>query len=118
MATQLAYRMGRNAGRAWRGLDRRAMNALAATGLPAGISKTLLWGIKLIVLGAALYVAFWLALVGFIIVVAIWGWWNAAPNWMQEEPEWRDGFEGFGLYNYDGVRIDYCNSDNYCCNDD
>jgi len=47
-------------------------NALVAMSLPAGAVKALLWGIKLIVLGKLLYVAFWLTVVGIGIAVVVW----------------------------------------------
>jgi hypothetical protein len=81
------------------------MGALAATGLPAGTAKALLWGIKLIVLGATLYVAFWLAVVGIAIAVGIWNNQNADRSRTREKPEWRDCLEGYGLYCYD-TRVD------------
>jgi hypothetical protein len=118
-----AERAGRALGRAWRGFLRRERSAcewLVSQGLPPGIAKTLLLILRLAVLGVVLYVAFWVALMGFIIVAGIWGWWNADPDWRiwkEEEPEWREGFEGFGLYQ-DDIRIDYCDSDNYCYDDD
>jgi hypothetical protein len=82
------------------------MNALGGMGLPASAAKALLWGIKLIVLGALLYVAFWLAVVGIGIAVAVW---NAKhPFYDADKPdlEWRHDYMGFGLYSKDGLRID------------
>ncbi|MFT0546193.1 DUF3742 family protein [Allopusillimonas ginsengisoli] len=72
---QFAHRLGRAAGRAARWLQRRehrAIGWLAAEGLPAPVATTLLWVIKLIVLGVLLYVAFWLALLLAFAVAAIW----------------------------------------------
>ena len=105
-----AERAGRALGRAWRGFLRRERSAcewLVSQGLPPGIAKALLLIFRFAVLGGLLYVGFWLALIGFITVALIWGWWNADPAWIwkEKEPEWRDGLEGVGLYQ-DDVRID------------
>jgi hypothetical protein len=107
----LAERAGLALGRAWRNLDRRAASALAATGLPAGAAKALLWGMRLIVLAGLLYVAFWLALLlVFTIVVTRMArntdWEMPEPSLKWKEPEWREGLEGYGLYTYDEFRID------------
>jgi hypothetical protein len=42
MVTQWTYQLGQNTERAWRNLDRRAKNALAAAGVPVGTAKLLL----------------------------------------------------------------------------
>jgi hypothetical protein len=106
METHLTYRLGHSAGRAWHHLDRHAANALTAAGLPAGTAKALLWGIKLIVLGALLYVAFWLAIVGIGIAVAVWNGKHPLYDDGKPEYEWRHDHMGFGLYTRDGWRID------------
>ncbi len=65
----------------------------------------LLWTAKLAVLGLLLYVAFWLAMLLVFAVVAAWVARNLGPD-ETPEPEWRNGPAGFGLYTYDGYRID------------
>ena len=104
-----AERMGRALGRIWRGVLRRERKAgewLTAKGLPPGIAQALPLLVKLAVLGVALYAAFWAALVLMGIVVVAWGWWNAEPDWTREEPEWREGHSGFGLYDKNEWRYD------------
>ena len=113
-----AERAGRALGRAWRGflrLERNARAWLTARGLPPGIAKALLLILRFAVLGAVLYAAFWVAVVGIAIAVAVWNGRNADPEWRiweEKEPEWRDGLEGVGLYQ-DEVRIDPYFYDDY-----
>lgn len=106
-----AERAGRALGRAWRGflrLERNARAWLTARGLPPGIAKALLLILRFAVLGAALYAAFWAAVVGIAIAVAVWNGRNADSYWIRQkkEPEWREGLAGYGLYTYDEFRID------------
>lgn len=105
--TTFAERTGRTLGRMWRGLarlDRQACRWLAARGLQLALAKALLWVIKLAVLGMLLYAAFWLALVLLFAVVSAWGARNTAFD-DDQEPEWRMGLSGYGLYRGD-TRID------------
>jgi len=98
---------GRTLGRMWRGfarLDRKAGGWLAAQGMPLALAKALLWGVKLAVLGVLLYAAFWLALVLLFAVVSAWVACNTAFD-DDQEPEWRMGLSGYGLYRGD-TRID------------
>ena len=70
-----SHRLGRGAGRAWRGYLRREQRVagwLVTRGVPAGAATVVLWIIKLAVLGVLLYSAFWLALL-LVCVVAV-GW--------------------------------------------
>ena len=64
--------------------------------------------VKLAALGVLVYIAFWLlALVIVGLVVAAWSARNA--DWDSDEAtrtEWRYGPAGYGLYTYDGYRID------------
>jgi hypothetical protein len=106
--TSFAQRMGRMLGRAWRGFLRREEDArqwLTARGLPRGVAQALLLILRIAVLGMALYGAFWLAAVVIGIAVGVWNNQNADRSRMREEHEWRDGFEGYGLYCYD-TRVD------------
>jgi hypothetical protein len=103
-----AERAGRALGRAWRGFLRRERSArawLTARGLPPGIAKALLLILRFAVLGAALYIAFWVAMLLLCVTVVVWNARNSNCNWMRE-PEWREGLEGYGLYTYDEFRID------------
>ncbi|AJZ87862.1 MULTISPECIES: DUF3742 family protein [Pseudomonadota] len=85
--TSTAERIGRAFGRGWRAYargERRVSNWLVATGVPSVGVTVLLWAVKLAVLGALLYAAFWFALVLLGVVVAGWA---AAAN-TSEEDEW------------------------------
>ncbi|QTB44272.1 DUF3742 family protein [Burkholderia pseudomallei] len=71
--TTVAERIGRGLGRAWlaiRRQERRAVQWMVGKGLTAGTARMLLWGAKLILFGALLYAALWLAVVLILIVTA------------------------------------------------
>ena len=102
-----AQRLGRWLGHGWRAYlrgERWLSGWLVRQGLPARVAQVLLWAIKLSFLGGLLYYAFWLALLLAFLVAATHGDWAAEPD--LPEPEWREGPVGFGLYTYDGYRID------------
>lgn len=102
-----AERFGRAVSRGWRvyvGGERRMSNWLASKGMPVAGVTGLLWAVKLAVLGALLYFAFWLALLLIFLIAVAQGDWNTELD--LPEPEWKDGPAGFGLYTYDGYRID------------
>ena len=70
-----SHRLGRGAGRAWRGYLRREQRAagwLVARGVPADAAKAVLWIVKLAVFGVLLYAASWLALLLVFAVAAAW----------------------------------------------
>ncbi|HEV2678925.1 MAG TPA: DUF3742 family protein [Rhodanobacter sp.] len=70
-----AHRLGRGAGRAWRWLARRDQQltrTLMARGLSVRFARTVLWVVKIVVLGALLYMAFWLTLLFVLVIVAVW----------------------------------------------
>lgn len=105
-----AFRLGRMVGGAWRGYVRRerrfAQWLVADWGMPMAGAKALLWAVKLSVLAALLYVAFWLAF-GLALVLAC-AWMAAHADLEPEDPkpEWRDGHSGFGLYDKNEWRYD------------
>lgn len=103
-----AERLGNWAGKGWRGYvrrERRVTGWLIAHGVPGGAAKVLLWAVKLVLLGVLLYLAFWLALALLFVIAAAWTARNT--DWDEkQEPEWKNGPAGFGLYTYDGYRID------------
>ncbi|MBO9333148.1 hypothetical protein C1I89_32930 [Achromobacter pulmonis] len=107
--TTFAERAGRAFGRMWRGFarcERKAVHWLVARGVPADAATALLWAIKLVVLGVLLYAAFWLALLLVFAIVAAWVARNA--DWDDDEenqPQWRVGPAGYGLYRGD-IRVD------------
>jgi len=103
-----AERFGRWLGRGWRGYvrgERRVSAWLVGKDVPVGVAATLVWVVKLAVLGVLLHVTFWIAL---LLIFAIAGAWAARnTDWDDTpEPEWKNGMAGFGLYTYDGFRID------------
>ncbi|EDY8730826.1 TPA: DUF3742 family protein [Salmonella enterica subsp. enterica serovar Agona] len=107
--TSTAERLGRVIGRGWRAYvrgERRVSNWLVSKGVPRAGAAALLWAVKLTVLGVLLYSTAWLALLLVFATVAAWGARNAGLDDELPEPEWRNGPAGFGLYTYDGFRID------------
>ncbi|MCC8445473.1 DUF3742 family protein [Xanthomonas translucens] len=104
-----AERLGRSVGRGWRAYargERRLSSWLASKGVPVVGAILALWVVKLAVLGVLLYTMSWLALLLVFAVVAAWVARNAGLADDPPEPEWRNGPAGFGLYTYDGFRID------------
>ena len=107
--TSTAERLGRAFGRGWRAYarcERRASNWLVSKGMPTAGATALVWMVKLAALGVLLYTAFWLALVMVCVMVVAWMARNTDLGEELPEPEWRNGPAGFGLYTYDGFRID------------
>ncbi|NWE92410.1 DUF3742 family protein [Pseudomonas reactans] len=104
--TSFAERFGQMLGRMRRGYlrqERKVNGWFVERGVPAGGATALLWIVKLVVLGVLLYVAFWLALVLVFAVVAASAV-GGKPSG-EDEPEWRIGLSGYGLYRGD-TRID------------
>lgn len=104
--TSSADRLGQALGRMWRGYlrqEQRVNGWLVEHGVPAGGATALLWIAKLLVLGVLLYVAVWLALalVFAVIAASVVG----GKSSDEDEPEWRMGLSGYGLYRGD-TRID------------
>ncbi len=103
-----AERLGRSVGRGWRAYargERRLSSWLASKGVPFVGAALALWVVKLAVLGVLLYTMSWLVLLVFAVVAA----WVARNAGLADDPpeaEWRNGPAGFGLYTYDGFRID------------
>ena len=107
--TSTAERLGRAFGRGWRAYarcERRASNWLVSKGMPTAGATALVWMVKLAALGVLLYTTFWLALVNVCVMVVAWMARNTDLGEELPEPEWRNGPAGFGLYTYDGFRID------------
>lgn len=103
-----SHRLGRGAGRAWRGYLRREQRVagwLVRRGVPAGAATTALWIVKPAVLGMLLYTVSWLVLLLAFAVVAAWLERNADED-DEKQPELRDGHSGVGLYDKDDWRID------------
>ena len=103
-----SHRLGRGAGRAWRGYlrrEQRVVGWLVTRGVPAGAATAVLWIVKLAVLGMLLYSVSWLVLLLAFAVVAAWLARNADED-DEKQPELRDGHSGVGLYDKDDWRID------------
>ena len=103
-----SHRLGRGAGRAWRGYlrhERSVVGWLVARGVPAGAATAVLWIVKLAVLGMLLYTVSWFVLLLAFAVVAAWLARNADED-DEKQPELRDGHSGVGLYDKDDWRID------------
>lgn len=102
-----AERFGRAVGRVWRAYvrgERRVSHWLTTKGMPVAGATALVWAVKLAVLGTLLYVAFWLALLLVLFLVA--GTLaSSGIEWDDPETEWRTGPAGFGLYRGD-IRVD------------
>lgn len=95
-----AERTGRMLARLWSGfvrLDRKACGWLVAQGLPAGLAKTILWVVKLAVLGVLLYSAFWLAVLLVFAAIAACVVRNADADDSSDddEPQWRNRLDGY-----------------------
>jgi len=104
-----AERLGRSFGRGWRAYargERRASSWLVSKGVPAAGATALVWMVKLVALGVLLYTTFWLAMLLVCVMIVAWMARNADLGEELPEPEWRNGPAGFGLYTYDGFRID------------
>lgn len=104
-----AERLGRTLGRGWRAYvrgERRASSWLVSKGVPAAGATALVWVVKLVALGVLLYTTFWLAMLLVCVMIVAWMARNADLGEELPEPEWRNGPAGFGLYTYDGFRID------------
>lgn len=83
-------RLGRLAGKAvrnYRRIEARLLEMMRKKGIPNGIGVTLLWVIKLLIVGGLLYIAFWLALILFFVVVAA----RLSLVPMHDEEEWAIG---------------------------
>lgn len=104
--TSFLERLGQALGRMWRACvrqERKVNGWLVAQGLPVGVAKALLLVIKLVVFGALAYTAFWLALLLVFALVAAFVAGGKSSD--EDEPEWRMGLSGYGLYRGD-TRID------------
>ncbi|MEX5685365.1 DUF3742 family protein [Pseudomonas silesiensis] len=104
-----AERLGRWLGGLWRGYVRRERQAvvwMVAGGVPAGVAAAVLWVAKIAVLGALLYVAFWIALLIVFATLVAWTARNTEVSDNDDKSEWRYGDSGYGLYTSEGYRID------------
>lgn len=109
--TSFAERTGLMLGRMWRGCvrqERKVNGWLVERGVPAGGATALLWGVKLMVLGVLLYVAFWFVLLMALVLLVASGFAQSERGeelWAQKD-ELRHGDAGYGVYSSSGQRID------------
>jgi len=104
-----SHRLGRGAGRAWRGYLRREQRVagwLVTRGVPAGAATAVLWIVKLAVLGMDKAPGMRLADQNAFAVTAAWLVQHDDPDQEEPQPEWREGPNGFGLYDKSDWRID------------
>ncbi|HEX7638015.1 MAG TPA: DUF3742 family protein [Burkholderiaceae bacterium] len=105
-----AERVGRSLGRLWwqgARADRRAMHWLMAKGWPSAAARAAMLAIKVAAFVVLLYAMFWLALLLGLMLAGAWMMQKSSASHDDEHrPEWKDGPAGFGLYTYDGYRID------------
>ena len=109
--TTRAMQFGQWLGRRWLGFlrfEERVLMWLERTGAPMPISKILCWRLKVVIIVALLYVAFWITL--FVIFITAGAcsviYSNSSIDMTDKHPQWRDGLSGFGLYDERGIRID------------
>jgi hypothetical protein len=89
-------------------LDRRAQGAFVTHGWSLGAASAALLVIKLVVFGMLAYVSFWPALLLALLALVAWNM-RGSAGWDVEgknEPEWREGHGGFGLYDKNEWRHD------------
>lgn len=103
-------RTGRTMGRIWRGFlrqNRRANEWLIAHGVPEEGAQAVLCAVKLLVLGVLLYAVSWLVLLLAFAILAAWVARNSDADVSSDddEPQWRNGLDGYGLYRGE-IRID------------
>ncbi len=108
--TSIAERLGRVLGRTWPGcarLDQRAQGWLRAQGLAPGAARAVSLVVKFAALAWLLYSSLWLALLVAVLIAAAWSM-RDSPSWTteDEQPEWREGHGGFGLYDKNEWRHD------------
>lgn len=104
-----AENVGKRLGGMWLGLVRREKHVaswLVEQGLSNSAAQAAIWIVRLVFLAAMLYFSVMLAvLVAAFLIVAI-AISHTDLSVDEDQPEWRDGLLGFGLYNRDGFRID------------
>jgi hypothetical protein len=100
---------GARLGRVWRALrtrEKQLIRWLVVRGCPAAVAYSLIWIIRFAIFGLMLYTSVIVALI--VLAALIIG--NlvsrASLSNRYEEPEWRYGLLGFGLYERDGTRVD------------
>lgn len=89
----------------WRRQEQRLTGSLLAWGFPAKLAKSVPCVIRITALGIVLYAATWFALLLVISPLAAWVVGNVGTNTEEDQTEWRNGWDGYGLYR-GGLRID------------
>ena len=102
-------RAGAWLGHLWRALCKRErlfIRWLIDTGCPAAAAYSLMWMIRLAILGFLFYTSMIIALIVVAALIAGKIVPRADSSSGSPEPEWRYGLLGFGLYDRDGTRVD------------
>lgn len=106
----LAERAGSWLGRGWlryRRQEARAIRWLGDNGAPAGWLRPMFLGVKFALLAFLLMTMFWLIVLIALVAALVWLMRNNTDfDHTIPAQEWRIGSAGFGLYTYDGHRID------------
>lgn len=105
-----AHRVGYRLGWFLRAYTRRETligRWLKMKGIPSVITITMIWIVKLLLLGALLYFTFWAALFYAILVFvgALQRWGLIFPETRKNDDGWRHGASGYGDYSGD-FRVD------------
>lgn len=105
-----AHRVGYRLGSLLRAYTRREtliVKWLEVRGVPSAITATMIWIVKLLLLGALLYFTFWAAL--FYAILVFVGVLQSRglifPDAMKNDDGWRHGASGYGDYSGD-FRVD------------
>lgn len=102
-------RLGHWLGGMWRTYargEKRVTGMLVAHGWSTGLAKTLLRAAKLALLVVLFYVAFWVVVVLVLAVMCLWMIVHADLEPDEDQPEWREGHSGWGLYDKSEWRHD------------
>ena len=110
-----AQRAAHWVGHVWQKLlrgEKQLAARLVQNGVPVGVSRFAIWVIRFAALAAILSVSFVFVLLIATLALIARALANADPSIDRDQPEWRNGVSGFGLYNQEGYRIDPHNFDN------
>ena len=102
-----AERFGHWLGGRWQAYRQRERQTVAQAldrGMPRAVAIGGLWLVRLLIMGGLLYVASWVGLLLAVLVLVAWVACRPSTS-IDEQPQWRVGAAGFGLYRGD-IRID------------
>ena len=114
MNPSTSHTSAEHAGRCLGHLSRRLMQlhnvgrrVMMQAGLPSGAANLIVAAVWVLI--AAVFVrhySVWIAVVGAIAIVLTLRGLSNVTNDVPREPEWRQGYSGFGRYDRDGYRVD------------